>query len=615
MLNLLVEYAKSHYLVAEPGFTSKQVRWAINVSRDGKAATVIELGNVSAKRNPGRRFNLCPDMSQPELTGGKAERCHFLIETAQVVVLILKGDEEKKERKRIEGKHRYFVQLMRDAGQAVRELGIAAGALESDVLLSQVREEMQRQKVKPTDKVTFCVDGVFPVEDDAWHDWWRQHRMGLALKSSSSKKMQMPCFATGDLVDPSPTHPKIAGLADVGGQPNKDALICFDKESSRSYGLKQSENCAVGKYSAAAYREALQDILEKNSKKLAGTKVIYWFKETLHEEDDPLRVVLGDDSIEEISSVMERNAIQRIGKLLASITTGERPELQHNFFYAITLSGASGRVMIRDWMEGRFDQLVERVAAWFSAIQMTNLSGTNLAPLPKMERVITALLPPRKREQKYKDWVKPVGTARLALWHTAVRGDPMPRSIIDRLSVIHRNAMVSKDWIDLLWGNGEKQEPALLSLLYARMGILKTYWTRKGGTQMDGQLQPYLNEGHPHPAYHCGRLMAVLAALQKTALGDVGAGVVQRYYAAASATPGLVLGRLVRTGQFHIGKLDGGLAYWYEDKLGSIWARIKDAIPPTLSLEEQSLFALGYYQQLVDLRLKKDTENNQTEKE
>lgn len=33
--------------------------------------------------------------------------------------------------------------------------------------------------------------------------------------------------------------------------------------------------------------------------------------------------------------------------------------------------------------------------------------------------------------------------------------------------------------------------------------------------------------------------------------------------------------------------------------------RMGDSVPQTLSLEEQSLFALGYYQQLVDLRTKK----------
>ena len=35
------------------------------------------------------------------------------------------------------------------------------------------------------------------------------------------------------------------------------------------------------------------------------------------------------------------------------------------------------------------------------------------------------------------------------------------------------------------------------------------------------------------PAYLCGRIMALLAMIQEEALGNVGAGVVQRYYAAA----------------------------------------------------------------------------------
>ncbi|MDD2629628.1 MAG: type I-C CRISPR-associated protein Cas8c/Csd1 [Limnochordia bacterium] len=41
----------------------------------------------------------------------------------------------------------------------------------------------------------------------------------------------------------------------------------------------------------------------------------------------------------------------------------------------------------------------------------------------------------------------------------------------------------------------------------------------------------------------------------------MGAGVVQRYYASASSTPALVLGRLTRTSQYHLDKLDAGLAY------------------------------------------------------
>jgi CRISPR-associated protein Csd1 len=150
------------------------------------------------------------------------------------------------------------------------------------------------------------------------------------------------------------------------------------------------------------------------------------------------------------------------------------------------------------------------------------------------------------------------------------------------------------------------------------MGIIKAYHLRKyrkeDNTIMAEKLKPVLNEDFPSAAYQCGRLMAVLADLQKAALGDVSAGVVQRYYAAASTTPALVLGRLTRNSQFHLNKLDPGLAYWYESKIAAIWQKLQEAPPRTLSLEEQSFFALGYYQQLADMRIKKST-NAEKEKE
>ena len=122
-------------------------------------------------------------------------------------------------------------------------------------------------------------------------------------------------------------------------------------------------------------------------------------------------------------------------------------------------------------------------------------------------------------------------------------------------------------------------------------------------------MKIHLNPDHPEPAYHCGRLMAVLAELQYAALGDVGAGVVQRYYGAASQTPGLILGRLVRNSQNHLNKPDKPwLASKYETAMMNIHGQLKDRFPRILDLEGQGLFALGYYQQLAALRARKPTE-------
>jgi CRISPR-associated protein Csd1 len=136
---------------------------------------------------------------------------------------------------------------------------------------------------------------------------------------------------------------------------------------------------------------------------------------------------------------------------------------------------------------------------------------------------------------------------------------------------------------------------------HARMGLLKAYFVRRqpGGDQI---MTAYLNPDHPSAAYHCGRLLAMFSSLQRAALGDVGASVVQRYYSAASQTPGLILGRLTGNARNHLGKLEGGLAYWYENQIADVMGRLGDSAPRILDLQGQGLFALGYYQQLGALR-------------
>ena len=121
-------------------------------------------------------------------------------------------------------------------------------------------------------------------------------------------------------------------------------------------------------------------------------------------------------------------------------------------------------------------------------------------------------------------------------------------------------------------------------------------------------MTPALDPNHPSKAYHCGRLMSLLAMVQEKALGDdINAGVVQRYYGAASSTPALVLGRLTRLSQHHLSKISrdsGGLGYWLNMQLAEVWNALGTP-PTTLTLEEQSLFALGYYQQFVFNRTKR----------
>lgn len=120
-------------------------------------------------------------------------------------------------------------------------------------------------------------------------------------------------------------------------------------------------------------------------------------------------------------------------------------------------------------------------------------------------------------------------------------------------------------------------------------------------------MTPALDPEHPSPEYHCGRLLALYDALQRAALGDVGAGVVQRYYGGAISNPSGVFGQLSRLAHTHLSKLGGGLAHLYESQIAEAHNGIRRnadgpaSYPQALDQDGQALFALGFWHQTADI--------------
>jgi CRISPR-associated protein Csd1 len=545
---------------SEPGFTRKTVRWAINCTADGRFTGVVPLGE-----DKGQAFPCCPHLSQPELIGGDSARSHFLSEGLPTVAQFWKDDLDAKEQEKFRAKHAYFRGLLKQAAEAAPYLRGAALLLEDAAAMQAVREDLARQKAKPTESACFRIDGLNPLEQTDWHDWWRGFRATLkAPKTKAAKKMR--CLLTGKAVEPMATHPKIKGLAGVGGLGTGDVLAGFDKQAFQSYGLEQAANAAMSEETATAYAETLNRLIEEKSMKLGNVLAVHWYDKAVELEDDPLPWLKEppDDQAAAGAELKARN-------LLSAIRAGKRPDLSNNLYYALLLSGAAGRVMVREVMQGQFETLVANTESWFSNLSIVARDGKEIARAPKFLAVAGSLVRDLKDLQSQ--------TVQ-HLWRAAVTGGGIPYAALAQATLRARLDVINDQLAS-----------------HARMGLIKAYHLRKG----DPHMQTHINPEHPNPAYHCGRLLAVLANLQRAALGDVGAGVVQRYYAAASQTPGLVVGRLAANAKNHLNKLEGGLAWWHENQIADVMAGMDD-IPRTLTLEQQSLFALGYYQQLAALR-------------
>jgi CRISPR-associated protein Csd1 len=115
-----------------------------------------------------------------------------------------------------------------------------------------------------------------------------------------------------------------------------------------------------------------------------------------------------------------------------------------------------------------------------------------------------------------------------------------------------------------------------------------------------------LNPEHPSPAYQLGRLFALLAGVQRKAIGpSINADIRDKYYGSASASPALVFPLLLRNAQNHISKAS---AYGYDKMIREVLDHIDGAFPSHLNLKDQGYFALGYYHQRADRAVKQDEE-------
>lgn len=574
MLSELAQYARKQKLVATPGYKPKHAKWIIVLSDTGEFIDI----------EPERDFSCCPSLDQGELIAGGLTRSHFMLDS--LAVLTGTGKDQKDAEKNA-SKQKFFISLLHEAAKAEPVLELCAKALENPEVFGNIQTKLSALKAKPSDNVTFRVGKAYPVELETWHKWWDEFRGPLKAKENTDR---MVCLLSGEITTPALTHDKVSGLTPVGGQSMGTVLVGFDKDSFQSFGLKQSLNAACSEQSVALYRAALNNLIAQAPRPFAGAMFLHWFKEPLTKEFDPIELALGLDQENEATFL---EAINQAEKLVRSVENGERPELLSNIYYVLELSGAGGRIMVRDWFVGNYAELAANIRLWFDDIRLVTPNGKGLAKPFKLWAGLVRLLAYRKSEQDLSTRINnELSTIMPRIWRSIIQGGIFPDTIPAKAlkHIQSRLFAAEEDNLDRI-----------------ACAWLKTWYNRKkrdaGGASI---LREELLTDHPSPAYQAGRLMAVLAEIQRAALGDVGAGIVQRYYAAASSTPALVLGRLVRMSQFHLDKLERGLAIWYEKLLAEITSHMGPKAPNNLNLEEQTLFALGYYQQKAAMFTKKN---------
>lgn len=600
MLEELYKYAVDNGITARPGFKEKSVKYYISFDVNGNFV------GFDAVDDDKKTF--CPDMGSAAQSFTKS---NIIAEKAEII-LNLPDKDGKFPR---QTKYDFYMSRMRDIGQFSPVFAKAVRSLEEqrDVIISN----LPTKKFKSDTLVSIKFDGNPLESDPCYFDWWEEFRASNKEKKTSSKKEQsgkVRCFITGELTEPVRTAPKFSGLVSVGGHTSGDTIIGYDKDAYCSYGFKQAANASVSDEAITAVNAALTTLLSesksidavkgknkgnKKSNSLAGAKNIHWYSKPVEADIfDVLDFDFGFSGGEDEQSDDEDKQTDEsyVRGLFDCIQKGICPEEPKNRYYMMSLSGVNGRVMVRSYDEGTYGELFKNIKQWYDDL---SLCGNRYR---KLFAIYSRLVSYSTSGGKFAERVnKELSGISPRIIYAITHNTELPDTVAVRAVNYIRHDMYNSS-------NDETRKRRNIDRVSCQ--ILKVWLNRKYRNQNKEEylIMENLNPESPSKAYQLGRMIAVYAAIQNKALGDVNAGVVERYFTSACTSPALVFGKLAMLSQHHLSKLgqeQKGSAVYYDKMLSDIASKIGSSLPKTFTLEQQSEFALGYYAQNEEIYKKK----------
>ena len=360
------------------------------------------------------------------------------------------------------------------------------------------------------------------------------------------------------------------------------------------YHQKKAANAPVSEAAFGVVKAALDDLL-KDAPILAGMKFVHWFDREVPQQDDLLYTVdfgydLPEHETGDEPAVNELTARNQANWIPESVYSGQAvPELDNASYYILLLSAVNGRVMIRRYDRGSYPDLRRNLAQWYDDLALTNQGGTGtIRPVKLSARLLRLLKFQKSGSRPFERLSKGLAGITPVVVQAIPSGGCLPDAIAAKALAYIRS--------ELLSNADSGMQSALPNSLACQW--LKVWLLRKNRIHhQEGTILEAYNLHLRNAAYHCGGLMAAYAAIQRTAMPDVNTGIVERYYASAIQMPALVIGQLSSRSNHHLEKIENGwLADKYREKLQEISVALGTSIPATLNLEQQSYFALGYYQ-------------------
>ncbi len=594
ILTALVELAHYEGLTENPDFQPMPVRWRVTF---GPGGTFLGKTDTARKPGSGKGKPISASLMVPKRSGRTSGvEAEFLVDKPSYVfgwvhpdALAKAAKEGKPEAKVRQGAAKQFAAYLAEVRAAVEATGDEGLVAWLALLDAGGPPEAELLGWTEGDLIAPCYypdEGVTLPQRPTVVTYWSARRAGPGRDPAEASTSLPTCLVTGLPAAPVRLHPSIKGVPPVSDTKGGVPFTSVNATAFESYGLQGVGGATVSQAAADAYQAALNRLLSdgypdpkhqgqtlgvRNVRLSDDTAVVFWAKDS--------------GPADFFAEAVTRGEPDHVTALYGGPWKGSQVALASvEPFYALTLSGAIGRGTVRGWHETTLGAALANLRDYFDDLHIARPAADEARPQPlhlllrqtaaqgKLENVPAAL----------------AGGVFLAI----LTGRPFARAVLEAL--VRRVRAERTIYPD---------RAAFLKACLCR--VRRRELAETGETEIP-RVNAMLDEACDDTAYRLGRLFALLEKLQEDAV-SAKASIRDRYYGAASATPVVVFPQLLRKVPHHVAKLAGSGKY-LDIRIQEVCSGLKPPtpFPPTLSLEQQGLFAVGYYHQRQALFTKRD---------
>lgn len=557
----IVEFAERQESILPTGYQERFVTKAIELYADGRFRALTPMTGQKRGKREGRMK--AEPQESPMRTVAVKPRLF-----ADNVNYALGKSREKDSPEKVAERHKAWLELVKEAAKGIPNVPEVA-AISRWVADGGPMSIREHPDLLEDDELTFIVDGKFVTDLPEVRAYW------------AAQSLEGPtglCLVTGQVGPVLERMPaKIKGVPD--GQTSGTALISVNNAAGESYGLEAALNSPISADAGEKIGNGLNVLLNEERPAPNGTsrryryalrvgKAVYlaWCREP--GSDNPLWT-LEDPDPGHVHMLIE-----------TAVKGGRPPEVDREEFFVLSLSANAARIVVRDYHETTLDAVQRNLGKWFQRLRIVGADGQPAKPMG-LYRLAASL---------YRDANKEMPAhVPTALLNAALTGRPIPDFILGL--AVKRNLAMQ--------GPFYTTKAKTKAIATSRLALIKAALT----TNPEDTSLMQLNTDNPNPAYHCGRMLAVLEAIQRISAlpSKLNATLTDRHYGAACASPATVFGNLLKDAtSAHLPKLRKnrpGAHYALDQRLQEVAAAVGAEFPKTLTLKDQALFSLGYYHQ------------------